>query len=130
MGREKDMVKNIQDLLQKMENTEKRRLKAGRDHNGCYAVFENYLRDIENAESFSFDNTVERNYQFLYGFLYGLCAAHFITDKELKDLSSELSVVCHSYHDRCIASIAAHNENSEAEKKKWEEQFHETGCSK
>lgn len=103
------MVKNIQELCDKLEKREDKRLTAGKDFNFVHSLLSDSLRHINECSSDIYKYYMLSQKEFCVGFLYGLFSSHCITKEEFGILHDELMSVHDSYLQRCAQETAERN---------------------
>lgn len=95
-GKEKKtMVKSINGLTKKMINEQMRKLEEGKKINGASGTLENEYEEFLECGNL---NELEKKYQFIQGFLYGLYGAYYITEEEHDIIRKKLSW---KYREKC-----------------------------
>lgn len=102
------MVKSIQELYDKLEKREKKRLEAGKAISGAHVLFLNALRTINNQSSCIYDDYVFYEKGFCVGFLNCLLHFHYITEDEFNMLEDELIAAHVAYLNRTLSERLDH----------------------
>ncbi len=97
------MVKNIQELYDKLEKREKKRLEAGNEISGAHVLLLNGLRTINNQSSCIYHDHVLYEKGLCIGFLNCLLYFHYITEDEFNILEDELISAYKAYLDRTLS---------------------------
>ncbi len=84
------MIKSMDELVEKMHGLEEARNRDGKESDGLYRIFEGVYGLLLASSGFEY---FYKFYNFVSGFLYGLHAAHFISDMEFQILYSELDCI-------------------------------------
>ncbi len=103
------MINNIAELIKKMENREIRRLKAGKEPNGAYGVFQNAVREIQTQSSYCYASRIDGEKDFAQGFIYGLLAGYFITPEESELLKNEVFSLYSGFLSRAYSHDTSEN---------------------
>ena len=102
------MVKNIQELYDKLEKREKKRLEAGNEISGAHVLLLNGLRTINNQSSCIYHDHVLYEKGLCIGFLNCLLYFHYITEDEFNILEDELIAAHVAYLDRTLSERLDH----------------------
>lgn len=94
------MVKSIQELHDKIEKREDKRLDAGKEFTTSHSFLVGKLRNINNNSSDVYRHYMLSEKEFCSGFLYGMLCSHYISEGEFKILYDEITSAYDAYRER------------------------------
>ncbi len=88
----------IINLIEKLEEEQQKQVDAGKEANGAYGVMKAWYKEMltlnPNKDHAKFNN----HYYKIYGFIWGLRAAYYITQKEKDQLLEDLQWTSRTFY--------------------------------
>lgn len=87
------MTMTITDLIEKLKEEAYKQADARKESNGAYGVLKEWYKEMLALDPYKDNKKFDNKFYSIYGFIWGLRAAYYITQEEKDQLLEDLTEI-------------------------------------